>query len=331
MAYNDVIDRASNTAIEIPEQVAGEVIKEATASSVVASLARQVRMSSKSYRQPVLDVLPNAYWVNGDTGLKQTTDVEWDSIYLTAEPLAVLVVVPDEFIADSTVPIWSEVRPLIAQAFGRVIDNAALWNINRPASWTSSVYQHAAAAGNYVEIGQNPNMTPSAATIAPGAATYSDLAVDVATMGLQLANDGFNLDAFASQPGFNWRLLGMRTSTGEPIYTNLAGENRQGLYGVPFVESRNGAWDPEVKLIGGDWSKALLGTRQDMQYTMHTDAVITNDSGVVVFNAMQQDSKIMRVVGRFGFAIANPITALNSTQSSRSPFSILVDNQQVGS
>lgn len=331
MPYNNVIDRATNPAIEIPEQVAGEVIKEATASSVVAQLARKVRMSSKSYRQPVLDVLPDAYWVNGDTGLKQTTAVEWDSIYLTAEPLAVLVVVPDEFIDDSTIPIWSEVKPLIAQAFGKKIDNAALWNVDRPASWTTSVYQSAAAAGNYVEIGQNPGMVASAATIAPGAATYSDLAVDVAMMGLQLANDGFSLDAFASQPGFNWRLMGMRTTTGEPIYTSLVGDTRAGLYGVPFAESRNGAWDAEVKLIGGDWSKAILGTRQDMQYTMHTDAVISDGSGNVIFNAMQQDSKIMRVVGRFGFAIANPVTSLNSTRSSRSPFSLLVDNQSVGS
>ncbi len=318
MAYNNVINRADNVAIEIPEQVASEVIQEATAGSVVAQLARKVRMSSKTYRQPVLDVLPDAYWVNGDTGLKQTTSVEWDSIYLTAEPLAVLVVVPDEFMQDATIPIWSEVKPLIAQAFGRKIDNAALWNVDRPSSWTSSVYQHAAAAGNYIEIGQ-------------GGAGQTDLAWDVAQMGLQLANDGFNLDAFASQPGFNWRLLSMRNSDGTPIYTSLVGDNRAGLYGVPFVESRNGAWDAEVKLIGGDWSKAILGTRSDMTFTMHTDAIISDGSGNVVFNAMQQDSKIMRVVGRWGFAIANPITSLNSTKSSRSPFSLLVDNNSVGS
>lgn len=318
MAYDSVIDRATNTAIEIPEQVAGEVIQEATAGSVVAQLARKVRMSSKSYRQPVLDVLPDAYWVNGDTGLKQTTSAEWDSIYLTAEPLAVLVVVPDEFVDDATIPIWSEVRPLIAQAFGRKIDNAALWNLDRPASWTDSVYNHAAAAGNYVEIGQ-------------GGTGHTDLAYDVSLMGLQLAEDGFNLDAFAAQPGFNWRLLGQRDSNGQPIYTSQVGDNRAGLYGLPFTESKNGAWNAEVKLIGGDWSKAILGTRADMQYTMHTDAVISDGSGNVVFNAMQQDSKIMRVVGRFGFAIANPVTSLNSTASSRSPFSLLVDNNSVGS
>lgn len=318
MAYNNVIDRASNTAVEIPEQVASEVLQEATASSVIMQLARKVRMSTKSYRQPVLDVLPDAYWVNGDTGLKQTTEVEWDSIFLTAEPLAVLVVVPDEFIDDATIPIWSEVRPLIAQAFGRKLDNAALWGTDAPASWSTSVYEQAAAAGNYIEIGQ-------------GGAGQTDLAWDVAQMGLQLATDGYNLNAFASQPGFNWRLLSMRNTDGTPIYTGLVGDNRAGLYGVPFVESRNGAWNSEVKLIGGDWSKAILGTRQDMTYTMHTDAVITDDEGAVVFNAMQQDSKIMRVVARYGFAVANPITSLNSTASSRSAFSLLTDNNSVGS
>lgn len=323
MAYNNVIDRATNPAIEVPEQVANEVIQEATASSVVAQLARKVKMSSRSFRQPVLDVLPNAYWVNGDTGLKQTTSVEWDNVYLTAEPLAVLVVVPDEFMADATIPIWSEVRPLIAEAFGRVIDNAALWNVNRPTSWTSSVYQHAAAAGNFVEIGQNKGLVPNTAG--------SDLAVDVAQMGLQLANDGFSLDAFAAQNGFNWRLVAQRDTTGAPIYTPQVGDNRAGLYGIPMVESKNGAWDNEVKLIGGDWSKAILGTRMDMTFTMHADAIISDGSGSVVFNAMQQDSKIMRVVGRFGFAIANPITSLNSTRSSRSPFSILTDDNSVGS
>lgn len=320
MAWTDdnFISRSNNQAIEVPEQVSRDVIQTATGSSVIMDLARRVTLSSKSYRQPVLSVLPDAYWVNGDTGLKQATTVQWEDISLTAEPLAVLVVVPDEFIDDAMIPIWSEVRPLIAEAFGRKIDNAALWNVNRPASWSDSVYQHAAAAGNFIEIGQ-------------GGAGKTDLAWDVAQMGLQLAQDGFNLRGFAAEPGFNWRLLGQRTADGQPIYTNLVGENRQGLYGVPFRESNNGAWNNEVKLIGGDWSNAIVGVRQDMTFTMHTDAVITDSNGVVQFNAMQQDSKIMRVVMRVGFAVANPLTRQNTVESARSPFSLLVDNDSVGS
>lgn len=323
MAYNDIITRGNNTSIEMPTEVSREVIKSATGSSVIMNLARQVRMSSKSYSQPVLSVLPDAYWVNGDTGLKQTTKVQWEGLQMTAEPLAVLVVVPDEFVDDAMIPIWSEVQPLIAEAFGRKLDNAALFGVNKPASWSQSVYQHAAAAGNFVEIGQNKGMVAGTAG--------SDLAVDVAQMGLTLANDGFNLDAFAAQPGFNWRLLGMRDANGQPIYTNLVGENRLGLYGVPFVESNNGAWDNEVKLIGGDWSNAIVGVRQDMTVSIHTDAIISDEAGNVVFNAMQQDSKIMRVVGRFGFVVANPLTNQNTVKASRSPFVLLTEDGSVGS
>lgn len=323
MAYNDVISRGNNTSIEMPTEVSREVIKSATGSSVIMNLAKQVRMSSKSYSQPVLSVLPDAYWVNGDTGLKQTTKVQWEGLQMTAEPLAVLVVVPDEFIDDAMIPIWSEVQPLIAEAFGRKLDNAAIFGVNKPASWSDSVYQHAAKAGNFVEIGQNKGLVAGTAG--------SDLAVDVAQMGLTLANDGFNLDAFAAQPGFNWRLLGMRDTAGQPIYTNLVGENRLGLYGVPFVESNNGAWDNEVKLIGGDWDNAIVGVRQDMTVSIHTDAIISDDSGNVVFNAMQQDSKIMRVVGRFGFVVANPLTNQNTVKAGRSPFVLLTDNDTVGS
>ena len=324
MAYDDTINRTDNSAIELPEQVSREVIQEVAGRSVIMSLARRVTMSSKTYRQPVLSVLPDAYWVSGDTGLKQTTKVEWESVSLTAEPLAVLVVVPDEFIDDAMIPIWSEVRPLIAEAFGKKLDNATLWGTDAPASWSSDIYSGAAAAGNFVEIGQN-------AALAANGGSTSDLATDVAAMGLQLAEDGFQLKAFASQPGFNWRLLGIRGTDGQPIYTTLIGENRQGLYGVPFMESNNGAWNSEVKLIGGDWSKSIVGVRQDITYTMHTDAVISDDSGNVVFNAMQQDSKIMRVVGRFGFAVANPITRQNAVEASRYPFSLLTDNDSVGS
>ena len=34
-------------------------------------------MSAKFKKQPVLSALPVAYFVNGDTGLKQTTEAAW--------------------------------------------------------------------------------------------------------------------------------------------------------------------------------------------------------------------------------------------------------------
>lgn len=313
MAYlNDsqIISRSESSAIELPDRVATDVVKAAEAESVVARLAKKVPMTSKRSRQPLITGLPDAYWVDGDTGLKGTTTVKFDGVELTAEALAALVVVPDEFFDDSQIPIWSEVRPLIAEAMGRKIDNAALFGINRPASWTDSVYASAVAAGNYVE---------RPATGAP------DYGVDIANAAKLVVADGFRVNAFATRPGLSWDMLGERDANGGPLFTQLAGQDgADAIYNRLAVESTNGAWKPEVSLIAGDWDKALLGIRQDVTYTIHTDAVISDDSGNVVYNSMQQDSKIMRVVMRVGFAIANPLTYQNTT-AARSPFALVLD------
>ena len=50
---------------------------------------------------PVVSALPTAYFVSGATGLKQTTEVNWADVTLTAEELAVIVPVPQSAFDDS--------------------------------------------------------------------------------------------------------------------------------------------------------------------------------------------------------------------------------------
>ena len=57
----------------IQEQLINTIQQDAPKTSVFMSLARKLpNMTSKQTRMPVLDMLPMAYWVNGDTGFKQT-------------------------------------------------------------------------------------------------------------------------------------------------------------------------------------------------------------------------------------------------------------------
>lgn len=306
--YDNVITRTDAGEGLVPVTQSNQIIQEAPGQSVVLQRARNVRMSTKQMKQPVLTTLPEAYWVNGDTGLKETTKSSWDNVVMTAEELAALVVIPDALIDDANVPLWNEVRPLLVEAIGKKVDQAALFGTDKPASWPTAVVPGAIAAGN---------------TVADG--TGVDFAADVAALGGLVAQDGFAINGFASAPGLNWRLVGLRDANGQPIYQpSLTEGTPSNLYGYGLNEVTNGAWDPAAAtLLGADWSKFVVGIRQDITFKMLDQAVITDAAGKVIFNAPQQDSQIMRVVFRVGFQVANPLTRLNGDAATRYPAGVI--------
>lgn len=303
--YTEMITRGSSGPT-VPEPVSDQIIKELPHASVLLNRARQIRMSSKTLKQPILSALPDAYWVNGDTGLKQTTKAEWGSQTITAEELAALVVVPDALFDDSNVPIWDEVRPLLVEAIGRKVDQAGLFGTDKPTSWPTAIVPSAIAAGNTVEEGTN-----------------ADIAADVAALGGLVAADGFAVNGFAAKPGLNWQLVGLRDTNGTPIYTpSLSAGAPSGLYGYPLNEVTNGSWNAATaSLLAADWSKFIVGVRQDITFDISKDGIISDADGKVIVNAYQQDSKILRVVFRVGFQVANPVTRVGGT--TRYPAAVL--------
>ena len=95
-----IIDRTGAEAL-IPTQEANEIIQGTIAQSAVLSRGRKLaNMTSKQYKVPVLDMLPIAYFVNGDTGQKKTTNMAWDKKFITAEEIAVIVPIPESVLSD---------------------------------------------------------------------------------------------------------------------------------------------------------------------------------------------------------------------------------------
>lgn len=307
--YNTLVSRDVSDDPLIPSPVSAQVLEEMPTSSFMLQRAGRVQMSTKTQRQPVLDVLPMAYWVSGDTGMKQTSSVDWKNVTLVAEELAVIVPIPEAYLDDAQVPIWDQVRPRISEAMGQKIDAATLFGVDKPSSWPADIYTSAVAAGN---------------TIVTGGA--DDFGVDVALLGEKIAQDGFAINGFASRPGLKWRLTGLRSSQGIPIYqANMQdGLGPGNLYGYPLSEVINGAWDStEAELIAGDWSKAIIGMRQDLTWKVFSEGVISDGDGKVVLNLMQQDSVALRVTMRIAYATSNPVTVLNTTSASRFPFGVV--------
>lgn len=306
--YNSLISRDASNDPLVPTPVSADIIEELPAASALLQRARRVPMSSKTQRQPVLDVLPLAYFVGGDTGLKQTSAQDWKNVDLVAEEIAAIVPIPEAYLDDAQMPIWSEVRPRLVEAIGAKLDAAGLFGLDKPSTWPAAVYQSAVAAGNAVISGAGV-----------------DFAVDVATAAGKVSEDGFAVNGFISRPGLTWKLNTMRTEQGVPIYQpNLQGGLGGTLYGYPMSELTNGAWDmSEAELLMGDWSKAIVGVRQDISFKLFTEGVISDDDGKVILNLMQQDSVAMRVVMRVAFATANPATRLNTNAATRSPFAVV--------
>lgn len=307
--YNQIQGRADIADAMMPDQIIKEIIKEAPQVSTVLSRARRVPLSSKKAKQPVLSTLPEAYWVDGDTGMKQTTKSAWKNLTITAEELAVIVPIPDALIDDTDVPLWEEIKPLLVEAIGKKVDEAAMFGIEKPESWPTGIVPAAIAAKNVIKRGTNP-----------------DVAADVAALAQLVSQDGFAVNGFASTPGLQWELVGMRTAQGAPIYSPaLAPGQPSGLYGYPLNEVINGAWHPETaELLAADWSKMVIGVRQDVTFDMFKEGVITDAEGKVLLNLMQQDTKALRVVFRVGFQVANPVTRIQATEAQRYPAGVLV-------
>ena len=311
--FNDLITRSD---VPIPTEEVGELLKVMPEESVLLKRARRQPMSTKTVKQTIMTTFPDAFWVDGDTGLKQTTKQSFSQPTMTAEELAVIAVVPDAVIDDSSLPIWETLRPYLAEAIGKKVDQAAIYGIDKPASWPLALVPGAIAAG----------------VIAPGnlAATPADQRKDagqlVADLGLKMARDaGANLSGLIAQAGTGWELDRIRDADRRPIYDGVAGA----LRGVPFDELKNGAWssvgtgDTAIPLIGVDWSQVYVGIRQDITVKMLDQAVISDAAGKVIFNLAQQDAKALRIVFRVGYQAVMPVNHQQTDAAKRFPAGVI--------
>ena len=333
MAYANALTRGSGPTYSstpgthplIPEDVSREIIKAATQQSAVLSMFKHRTMSTAQQRMPVLATKPTAYFVTGDTGLKQTTSISWANKFLDAEELAVIIPVPEKLLDDVEYDIWGEIRPEIVEAMAVALDAAILFGFNKPASWPASIVAAAIAAGNTVTQG-----------------TGIDVADDINNTMAAVEADGYDVNGFFIRNSMKAELRGLRDANNAFIFqspdrTGLADATYKGtIYGEKAVSSISGIFEAEdagtygravnsVKLIAGDWTQGIIGIRQDLTWKMLDQAVITDNNGNIVFNLPQQDMVAMRVVARYAFQVPNPINRMNMAEASRYPFAVLRD------
>lgn len=310
-AYNNLIDRDDSNAL-IPEDVSKEIIQGIPQYSSIMSLAtRAPNMSRKQRRIPVLSTLPTAYFVDGDTGLKQTTEQTWGNKYFEAEELAVIIPIPEAVLDDTDYDVWGEIKPRIMEAFGLAFDQAVFFGTNAPSSWPTDVLTGATTAGNVVALGTNTDL-------------YEDLLGEGGVISL-LEADGYMARGHVATMSMRGKYRGLRDAQGQPLFKNSMQQGTQyDLDGAPIYFPENGAMDVTKALqISGDFKQLLYAMRQDITYKVLDQAVIQDNTGAIVYNLAQQDMVALRAVMRLAWQIPNPINRLNIDEETRYPFAIL--------
>lgn len=317
MPFNNLTSRSDSEAL-IPEDVSREMLGKAKEDSAVLNLFRPVNVPRKSMRFPILSALPVAYWVNGDTGLKQTTEMAWANKFLTVEEIATILPIPENVADDIEIDVWDEAEPYLREAVARLLDETVFFGTNAPSSFPTAVFPAAQAAGNVV--------TEGTATAAQGG--YMG---DLDNLLAAVEEDGFNVTGFVADLTAKRKLRAARDTQGRKLDTGRVSGDLKTIDGVPVEYAMSNLWPTgggagsNVRMLAGDWrNQFVVGVRQDITFKLLTEAVIQDNTGAIVFNLAQQDMVAMRLKFRVGWQVANTVNNQNPNSATRYPAAAMV-------
>ena len=295
-----MVNRADAEAV-IREQIVKNVFQDAPKESVFMSLAKKLpNMTSNQTRIRVLDFLPTAYWVDGDTGMKQTSRQAWDNVYLDAAELAVIVPIPEAVLDDAEFDIFGEVTPRVMEAIGQRVDAAIIFGENRPRVWQNDIITLARQAGNNVAPGSNPD--------------YYNLLLGENGVIFKVEEDGYMATGALASMSMRAKLRGIKATDGTPIFkSDMQGSTNYALDGAPMYFPQNGAFNNNIaQLIIGDFKQAVYAIRQDITVKILDQGVIQDPTTKeITYNLAQQDMVALRIVFRMGWALPNPATRMD--------------------
>lgn len=294
----------------LAEQNINQIIKGATAGSAALSSFRTIHMTKGTARMPVLSALPTAGFVaessSSSTGVKPTSKVEWENKDLISEEIAVIIPIHENVLEDTEFDIWGEIRPLVEQEFGRVLDAAVFFGVNNPTTWDTPIVTAATTAGNTVTEG-----------------TGVDLAEDFNELFGLVEGDGFDVSGVFTGKFLRKDLRGLRDADNRPIYVSALRSDgtTNSIYGEDLFFVQNGAWDKTKAIaIAGDTSKAIIGVRSDVQVKLLDQATL--GTGESQINLAERDMVALRFKFRVAFAVATP--AMPEQSETPYPFAVIV-------
>jgi HK97 family phage major capsid protein len=310
MPYGNLIDRSGAVAL-MPEDVSMKLIKEVTDASLAMTAFEDVQMVRGQTRTPVIAALCIAYFVGSDTGLAQTTQMDWKNKYINAETLEAIVPIPEAVVEDVDGDIWAQIEPKVKKAIARTLDGAVIFGMGAPETFPESLVGSAKSAGNEVKIGTADQAEGS-------------LAHDVSVLVGKMEEDGFEFDYAAAYVGLKTKMRNARDTLGQKLTEFEGGTST--LLEQPLVFPARGMWPTgsgEASAILIEREQFVIGLRTDFDMKILDQAVISDAEGKIVFNLATQDMIGLRIRFRCGWQVSNQVTYDQPTESLRYPAGVL--------
>ena len=279
MAFSGVATNRTN--IELPPELAAEIIQKTQDESAIMRLARQISLPGRGVEIPVITSDPTAEWVS-ETGVKPVSNPGLTKKIMSAYKLAVIVPFSNEFRRDAAA-LYDQLVRRLPLALAKQFDATVLGAVNAPGS-------------NFTTFANCE--TQDLSTDPYGALVGADA---------DIADNGGILNGFALSPQAKAVLLGATDNNDRPLFINSVAEGAiPMILGAPTVMSKGvfaeGA-DTNAVGIAGDWTQAVYGTVEGVRIDYSSDAtLVTGESGSEEYiNLFQQNMFAVRAEIEVGF------------------------------
>ena len=291
---------ANEVATLIEEGYAADMLRFTAEGSTSIQAFGSVPVGKRITHLPVLATMPQASWVNGETGTKAKSTATWADSTMVIEELAVIIPVAEATIDDASEDLLDEVAKMGGQALSKELDLAVLFGIRKPVTWTSPALLPAAVAAGQA-------FTPAQA------AGVNDLPGGIYQAAEAVDNAGFDPSSFVAPKGLRFRMANLRDDQGRPLLSTSLGAGAvnasDDVAGLPAKWAVGGSWDRGSALaLVADQSRVRIGIRQDVTVKFLDQATITGADGEPI-NLAERDMVALRIKARFGYVLGRGATS----------------------
>lgn len=272
----------NRTTIDLPAEVAAEILQKTQQASAVMTLARQITLPGRGAVIPVITSDPDASWVT-ETNEKPVSNPGLNTKMMQAYQLAVIVPFSRQFRRDADA-LYNAIVERLPLALAQKFDATVIGGVAAPGE-------------NFDTFA---NATAQSLVPGSGETVYGNLVAAYA----DIAENGGILNGFAMSPAGMGLLLGATGSDNRPIFNSAAEAAINRILGARMQESRGmykagASGTPAVVGVAGDWTQALWGSVGGVEISISEESTLT--IGGQQINLWQRNMFAVRAEIEVGF------------------------------